>query len=157
MLTKDASSGTPAQMKTPIAGKSRLDIQTVIQEKDRKKKSAMVQFMAQEFRIIVLDILHKKGTGHWGGASSAAEILVALYFDAMNIHPEDPAWPDRDRLVVSKGHASCMLYTVLANRGYFSPEELSTFRQLDSRLQGHPCMLTTPGVDMSTGSLGHGM
>jgi transketolase len=157
MLTKDTSSGTPAQMKTPISRKSQFDIQTVIQEKDRKKKSAMVQFMAQEFRITVLDILHDKGTGHWGGASSAAEILAALYFDAMNVHPEDPAWPDRDRLVVSKGHASCMLYTVLANRGYFPPAELTTFRQLDSRLQGHPCMLTTPGVDMSTGSLGHGM
>jgi transketolase len=116
----------------------------------------MLQRLAQEFRIIVLDILHEKGTGHWGGASSAAELLVALYYDAMNVRPEQPDWPERDRLVVSKGHASCMLYTVLAHRGYFPMTELKSFRQIDSRLQGHPCMLTTPGVEMSTGSLGHG-
>jgi len=105
----------------------------------------------------VLDILHDKGTGHWGGAASAAELLVTLYFHALNIRPEEPLWPDRDRLVVSKGHASCMLYTVLAHRGYFPVAELNTFRQLDSRLQGHPSMHSTPGVEMSTGSLGHGM
>lgn len=136
---------------------ARLAVQAVLQETERKKKCAMLQYLAQQFRITVLDILHDKGTGHWGGASSAAEILVALYFHAMNIRPEEPNWPDRDRLVVSKGHASCMLYTVLAHRDYFPIEELDTFRQLDSRLQGHPCMMTTPGVDMSTGSLGHGM
>lgn len=135
----------------------RLELRAVLQETDRTKKSAMLQYLAQQFRITVLDILHEKGTGHWGGASSAAELLVALYFDRMNIRPEQPDWPDRDRLVVSKGHASCMLYTVLAHRGYFPVEELDTFRQLDSRLQGHPCMLTTPGVEMSTGSLGHGL
>jgi transketolase len=128
----------------------------VLQEKDRGRKAAMLQRLAQEFRITVLDILHEKGTGHWGGAASAAELLVALYFDAMNVRPGEPDWPDRDRLVVSKGHASCMLYTVLAHRGYFPVEELKTFRQIDSRLQGHPCMLTTPGVEMSTGALGHG-
>ena len=128
----------------------------VLQEKDRKKKAAMLQRLAQEFRITVLDILHEKGTGHWGGAASAAELFVALYFDVMNIRPEEPKWPDRDRLVVSKGHASCMLYTVLAHRGYFPIEELKSFRQIDSRLQGHPCMLKTPGVEMSTGALGHG-
>jgi transketolase len=116
----------------------------------------MLQYLAQQFRLTVLDILHRKGTGHWGGAASAAELLATLYYDAMSIRPEDPAWPDRDRLVLSKGHASCMLYTVLANCGYFPVEELHTFRQLDSRLQGHPCMKTTPGVEMSTGSLGHG-
>ncbi len=116
-----------------------------------------MQCLAQRFRIRVLDILHDKQTGHWGGASSAAELLVALYFDAMNVRPDEPSWPGRDRLVVSKGHASAMLYTVLAHRGYFPVEELDTFRQLDSRLQGHPSMLTTPGVEMSTGSLGHGM
>src|ERR1035437_5664178 len=127
------------------ATRPRLDCEAVVREKRREKKSAMVQYLAQEFRIKVLDILHDRGTGHWGGASSAAELLVALYFDAMNIRPDDLKWPDRDRLVVSKGHASCMLYTVLANRGYFPVEELATFRQLDSRLQGHPCMRTTPG------------
>jgi transketolase len=133
------------------------DCTAALQERDRLKKARIVQRLAQQFRIEVLDTLHARGTGHWGGAASAAELLVALYFDAMNIHPEEPAWPDRDRLVLSKGHASCMLYTVLAHRGYFPPAELATFRQIDSRLQGHPCMRKTPGVEMSTGSLGHGL
>jgi transketolase len=123
----------------------------------RQKRAARLQHMAQQFRLTVLDLLHEKGTGHWGGAASAAELLTALYFDAMAVRPDEPAWPDRDRLVLSKGHASAMLYTVLAHRGYFPIEELSTFRQMNSRLQGHPCMRKTPGVEMSTGSLGHGL
>ncbi len=135
----------------------KLDLPAVLAEQARTKKAAMLQYMAQQFRVAVLDILHDKGTGHWGGASSAAELLTVLYFHAMNVRPDQPGWPDRDRLVLSKGHASCMLYTVLANRGFFPPAELDSFRQLDSRLQGHPCMTSTPGVDMSTGSLGHGV
>jgi transketolase len=131
--------------------------ETANRRETRGGKTARLQYLAQEFRIRVLDILHQKGTGHWGGASSAAELLVALYFEILGVRPEEPLWPGRDRLVVSKGHASCMLYTVLAHRGFFPVEELDTFRQLNSRLQGHPCMLTTPGVDMSTGSLGHGL
>jgi transketolase len=134
-----------------------VDIHRALGEPDRGRKAAQLQRLAQQFRITVLDILHQKGTGHWGGAASAAELLVSLYFDALNVRPEQPLWADRDRLVVSKGHASSMLYTVLAHRGFFPAEELSTFRQLNSRLQGHPCMYTTPGVDMSTGSLGHGV
>jgi len=133
-----------------------VDIRQVLREQDRRKKTAQMQCLAQQFRVTVFDILHDKGTGHWGGASSAAELLVSLYFDAINVRPEEPLWPGRDRFVLSKGHASCMLYTVLAHRGFFPVEELDTFRQLNSRLQGHPCMLTTPGVEMSTGSLGHG-
>jgi len=117
----------------------------------------MMQYLAQQCRIEVLDILHEKGTGHWGGAASAAELLITLYFHIMDVRPDDPEWPDRDRLVLSKGHASCMLYAVLAHRGYFPVQELHTFRDLDSRLQGHPCMKATPGVEMSTGALGHGM
>jgi transketolase len=129
----------------------------VLAEPDRGKKAAMMQYLAQKFRVDVWDILHDKGTGHWGGASSVAEILTTLYFDALNVRPDEPRWSDRDRLVLSKGHASAMLYTVLAYRGFFPTEELHTFRQIDSRLQGHPCMNETPGVDMSTGALGHGM
>lgn len=113
--------------------------------------------LAQQFRIDVLDLLHEKGTGHWGGASSVADILTYLYFERMNIRPDEPDWDRRDRLVLSKGHASAMLYTVLANRGYFPAEEVKTFRDIDSRLQGHPCMNKTPGVEMSTGALGHGV
>lgn len=129
----------------------------VLKESNPAKKTAMIQTLAQQFRLSVWDLLHAKGTGHWGGASSVAEILTTLYFDALDIRPDEPRWPERDRVVLSKGHASAMLYTVLAHRGYFPPEELATFRQIDSRLQGHPCMNETPGVDMSTGALGHGM
>lgn len=132
-------------------------VTAVLNETDRTRKAALMQCLAQQFRITVLDILHDRQTGHWGGASSAAELLTGLYFDAMNIRPEQPDWPDRDRIVISKGHASCMIYTVLAHRGYFPVEELCTFRKLGSRLQGHPNMKTTPGVEMSTGSLGHGL
>jgi transketolase len=136
---------------------SKVDPARVLAETDRGKKAAMMQYLAQKFRVDVWDILHEKGTGHWGGASSVTEILTTLYFDAMNIRTDEPRWPDRDRLVLSKGHASAILYTVLANRGFFPTEELHTFRQINSRLQGHPCMNETPGVDMSTGALGHGM
>ena len=142
MKTAMATRGQPAQ---------------ILAEKNRGKKAAMMQYLAQKFRVDVFDLLHEKGTGHWGGASSVAELLTALYFDVMAVRPEEPRWPDRDRLVLSKGHASAILYTALANRGYFPVEELNTFRQLNSRLQGHPCMNETPGVDMSTGALGHGM
>jgi len=134
-----------------------VDIEQVLRQQDRRRKAAELQYLAQQFRVTVLDILHERGTGHWGGASSAAELLSALYFDVLRVRPDEPHWPERDRLVVSKGHASCMLYTVLAHRGFLPVEELATFRQLDSRLQGHPCMHSTPGVDMSTGSLGHGL
>jgi transketolase len=89
--------------------------EAALQEKDRAKKVRLVQRLAQEFRLVVLDTLHAKGTGHWGGAASVAELLVALYFDAMQVRPDEPAWPDRDRLVLSKGHASCMLYTVIGS------------------------------------------
>ena len=134
-----------------------LDIQAVLAEPHRARKAAQLQYLAQFFRLRVFDILHEKQTGHWGGASSAGELLTVLYFDTLNLRPEEPNWQGRDRLVVSKGHASTMLYTVLAHRGFFPVEELGTFRQLNSRLQGHPCMYMTPGVDMSTGALGHGL
>ncbi len=134
-----------------------VDPAVALVEASREKKAAMLQYLAHKFRIDVWDVLHDKGTGHWGGASSAAELLTTLYFDVMNVRPEDPRWPDRDRLILSKGHASAILYTVLAYRGFFSPAELDSFRQINSRLQGHPNMKDTPGVDMSAGALGHGM
>ena len=134
-----------------------VDPAVALVEPSREKKAAMLQYLAQKFRMDVFDVLHDKGTGHWGGASSVTELLTTLYFDVMNVRPEDPRWPDRDRLILSKGHASAILYTVLAYRGFFPPEELDTFRQINSRLQGHPNMKDTPGVDMSAGALGHGM
>ena len=113
--------------------------------------------MAAAFRLQMFDVLYQRQTGHWGGASSAAELTTALYFNRLNIRPADPQWEDRDRFILSKGHASLNLYTVLAHRGYFSPGELVSFRTLDSFLQGHPNMKTVPGVDFSTGALGHGL
>jgi len=106
-------------------------------------------------REIVKAIAHAKG-GHLGGPLSAVELLTALYFRVMRIRPDQPEWPDRDRFILSKGHSSIALYTVLALRDYFPLDELSTFDAIDSRLQGHPDMTVLPGLDMSTGSLGLG-
>ncbi|MEM4263187.1 MAG: transketolase, partial [Thermoplasmata archaeon] len=97
------------------------------------------------------------GSGHPGGSLSAVEILTCLFFKIMKHNPKDPSWQDRDRFILSKGHAAPALYAVLAESGYFPIEELWTLRKLGSRLQGHPSMTSTPGVEMSTGSLGHGL
>lgn len=140
-----------------VASVNRIDPAAVLVETDLSKKTALMQLLAQQGRLDVFDVLHDKGTGHWGGAASAAELLVSLYFHMMTIRPDEPHWSDRDRLVLSKGHASCMLYAILGYRGYIPQEELHTFRDLNSRLQGHPCMNSTPGVEMSTGALGHGV
>lgn len=113
--------------------------------------------IARSVRRTVLETVHHAGAGHVGGPLSAADLLVALYFSELRIEPARPDWADRDRFVYSKGHASAALYAVLAERGYFPKEELNTFDQLDSRLQLHPDMTLTPGVDMSTGSLGQGL
>jgi transketolase len=121
------------------------------------KANKELQALAQQFRIDVIETLHSKGTGHWGGSSSVAEILTYLYFRQMNIRPEQPDWADRDRLVLSKGHASPMLYAILEKKGYLAEGTLSSFRDINSGLQGHPCMNKTPGVEMSTGALGHGL
>lgn len=99
----------------------------------------------------------KAQSGHPGGSLSAADILSVLYFHEMNIKPEDPAWPERDRFVLSKGHAAPALYATLAERGFFPVEELTTLRQLGGRLEGHPDMRKAPGVEISSGSLGQGL
>jgi len=119
--------------------------------------AAALSALAAKLRLQVFDVLHERQTGHWGGASSAMELTSALYFNRMRIDPTNPEWADRDRFILSKGHASLNLYTVLAHRGYFPTEDLSGFRTLGSHLQGHPSMHKTPGVDMSTGALGHGL
>jgi transketolase len=113
--------------------------------------------LSAEARRLVLESVHKAGAGHVGGPLSAADLLVSLYFDVLNIDPRRPDWPDRDRFILSKGHSSIGLYSVLAMRGYFPVTELDTFDQIDSRLQGHPDMTKLPGLDMSTGSLGQGL
>ena len=96
-------------------------------------------------------------SGHPGGSLSIADIISYLYFKEMNIDPSNPAMPERDRFVLSKGHAAPALYSVMAQRGYFPVEELKTLRKVDSRLQGHPSMKCLPGIDISTGSLGQGI
>jgi transketolase len=112
---------------------------------------------AYEHRSQVLRMVYDRKSGHIGGAFSIAEVLTALYFHHLRIDPQRPAWPDRDRLVFSKGHACAMLYTVLAHRGFFPVAELSTFRSLNSRLQGHPEPAKTAGVEVAAGPLGHGV
>jgi len=115
----------------------------------------MAEF-ARQARVRILEAVKHAGGGHVGGPYSAADILAALYFGVMNIRPDEPDWPDRDRFVLSKGHSSIALYTMLALRGYFPVSELLTFDAINSRLQGHPDMTVTPGIDMSSGSLGLG-
>ena len=113
--------------------------------------------VANEVRKGIVVGTHAAKSGHPGGSLSAADILTYLYFEEMNVDPKDPAKADRDRLVLSKGHAAPGLYAVLAERGYFPKEDLETLRHIGSHLQGHPNMNDTPGVDMSTGSLGQGV
>lgn len=113
--------------------------------------------VANEVRRGIVTGVHAAKAGHPGGSLSIADILTYLYFEDMNVDPADPRKADRDRLVLSKGHAAPALYSVLASRGFFPVEELKTLRHIDSRLQGHPNMNDTPGVDMSTGSLGQGI
>lgn len=113
--------------------------------------------IACKVRIGIIEGVHAAKAGHPGGSLSIAEMLTYLYFKEMNIDPQDPKNPKRDRFVLSKGHAAPALYATLAQRGYFSPDELITLRQIGSRLQGHPDMKNIPGVDMSTGSLGQGI
>ena len=116
-----------------------------------------LQKKANEVRKGIVTAVHSAKAGHPGGSLSAADIFTYLYFEEMNIDPKDPKKADRDRFVLSKGHTAPGLYSALANRGYFPVEDLKTLRHLGSYLQGHPCMQETPGVDMSSGSLGQGI
>jgi len=113
--------------------------------------------VAKKIRKHILEMTCAAGSGHPGGSLSATDILTALYFDIMSIDPKKPDWQDRDRLVLSKGHAAPAYYAALAERGYFPVKDLKTLRKLGSYLQGHPEMKGTPGVDASTGSLGQGL
>jgi transketolase len=116
-----------------------------------------IQNTAREARRWIVKMIHEAGSGHPGGSLSAVDILTALYFRVMRHDPGNPLWEDRDRLVLSKGHSAPALYSTLALSGYFEKEELLTLRKLGSRLQGHPSKNKTPGIDMSTGSLGQGL
>lgn len=121
------------------------------------KRIKELKVTALGIRKSIVDSVHSAKAGHPGGSLSAADLLTYLYFEKMNIDPKDPKKADRDRFVLSKGHAAPVLYATLAHRGYFPVEELLTLRKTTSRLQGHPDMKGIPGVDMSSGSLGQGI
>lgn len=116
-----------------------------------------LQKMANEVRKGIITGVHAAKAGHPGGSLSAADLFTYLYFEEMNVDPKNPQDPDRDRFVLSKGHTAPGLYATLANKGYFPVEDLLTLRHIGSHLQGHPCMQHTPGLDMSSGSLGQGI
>jgi transketolase len=123
---------------------------------DGSSEIARLRAIARQVRVESVRAVARASAGHAGGSLSATDILVALYFSVLNVRPDDPRWPGRDRYVHSKGHACEALYATLALRGYFPIEELETFGSLDSRLQGHPDMTRLPALDMSSGALGVG-
>ena len=125
--------------------------------KTQKKSKEELEKLAKKIRLGIIDEVYYGKSGHPGGSLSIADIMTVLYFDEMNIDNENPNWEDRDRLVLSKGHCSPALYAALAYRGFFPVEDLKTFRNINSYLQGHPDKKNIPGVDMSTGSLGQGL
>ena len=122
---------------------------------EKEKLNSLIK-KASDIRLDILEEVHSASSGHPGGSLSIADIITYLYFEEMNVDPKDPKMADRDRLVLSKGHTAPALYAALAEKGFFDKAALSTLRQADSFLQGHPDMKGTPGVDMSTGSLGLG-
>ena len=122
-----------------------------------QNKLTELKKIATKVRLGAVEAVYSASSGHPGGSLSIADALTYLYFEEMNVDPKNPKMEDRDRFVLSKGHTSPALYSVLAHRGFFPVEDLKTFRQVDSYLQGHPDMKGVPGVDMSTGSLGLGI
>ena len=121
------------------------------------KEVKELENMAKEVRKGIIEAVYHAQSGHPGGSLSVADILTVLYFNELNIDENNSKWEDRDRFVLSKGHCSPALYSCLANRGFFPVEDLKTFRNINSYLQGHPDMKKIPGVDMTTGSLGQGL
>jgi transketolase len=116
-----------------------------------------LEAMAATIRCDIINMICAAGEGHPGGSLSVTDVVTALYFRLMRVDPQDPRWPDRDRFILSKGHACPAWYSALAERGYFDKAHLGTLRKLNSLLQGHPDMKTTPGVDFTAGSLGQGI
>ncbi len=120
-------------------------------------KVAELRKIAARLRLDVVKMVHDAGDGHPGPALSIADIVATLYFKELNINPKNPRWEDRDRFILSKGHACPVLYAALARRGFFPLDEYAGLRCLGSILQGHPCMKKTPGIDATSGSLGNGL
>jgi transketolase len=122
-----------------------------------KEKNKELEGIARRLRQHIIEMTCAAASGHPGGSLSAADIITVLYFHKMRHNPKDPGWPDRDRFVMSKGHAAPVLYAALAEAGYFPVKYLKTLRKIGSSLQGHVDMLALPGIEMSTGSLGQGL
>lgn len=116
-----------------------------------------LEAQAKEIRRDIIEMVYRANSGHPGPALSMTDIVTALYFHVLRIDPANPHWPDRDRVIISKGHACPAVYAALARKGFFPREWLWTFRHLGTKLQGHPDMRKTPGIDMTSGSLGHGL
>jgi len=127
------------------------------EKQDFQQRVIHLREKARQLRIHIVDMIYTAQSGHPGGALSIADIMAALYFDILRIDPAQPRRPGRDRFILSKGHACPAWYACLAMRGFFATEHLKTLRKFESILQGHPDMLKTPGVDMTTGSLGQGL
>ncbi len=123
----------------------------------KAERKEELEILCHKFRNELIDLLHDIQTGHPGGSLSCTEIVTTLYYEKMNVNPKDPRMENRDKFILSKGHAAPILYLVLAHKGYFPESELKTLRQIDSNLQGHPCVHKTKGVDLSTGPLGLGL
>jgi transketolase len=124
---------------------------------DETDKIKYLESMGQKLRIDALETIYGANSWHLGSCFSAAEIMSVLYFHELNIDPQNPGWADRDRFIMSKGHASAIWYSALAERGFFPKKELATYRRIGSKLQGHPDMKKVKGLDMTTGSLGNGL
>lgn len=124
---------------------------------DKINDISKLENIAKKIRKGIIEAVYSNKSGHPGGALSIADIMCVLYFNELNIDEKNPKKIDRDRCILSKGHCSAAIYSTLANRGYFNVEDLKTFRQLGSYLQGHPDMKNIPGIDMSSGSLGQGL
>jgi transketolase len=122
-----------------------------------KAKLRILQDKARVIRMEAVKMIHTAKSGHPGGSLSIADVMAVLYFDEMRVDAQNPAWEDRDRFILSKGHVCPIWYAVLAEKGFFPKEELATLRKLGSKLQGHPDMKKVPGIDMTTGSLGNGL
>src|SRR5260370_10838992 len=152
MSTKQTP-GTPASPRTP--GTESAEFPPGASPASSKDSDySELEELSRRGRWLVLSTVAASGAGHVGGPMSAMDLLISLFFRGMDIRPEEPGWPERDRFILSKGHAAIGLYTVMALRGFFPVEELKTFDKGNSRLQGHPDVTKLPGLETSTGSLG---
>jgi len=149
--SKESKPGNPFASATSVSAEAFPSI------REREAVGRSLEETAKTLRSHIITMTARAGSGHPGGSLSATDIVTALFFRVLRYHPSEPCWAERDRFILSKGHAAPLLYAALAESGYFSVDELSSLRRLDSRLQGHTDRTCTPGVEMSSGSLGQGL